>query len=263
MRYRGTLFVPGELSGEGLPVTVTVSDRHLELAAGDESLGRYPLWDVTAERVAGDRFDLVLSGDRVVFEADDAIAFSYDAIPHITSSAAPMISDRVRRWWARRAEDESLEVEPSEGQSVSHISRITGSGQPTAALRAVPETEEPELDEHVVAVRSVRDALGVSPGSCPGLTSDGEVCGSTELGARGFCAVHDPDRIAERRLARERLEAAATAAAGYEVGRGLDDIVARLEKAVVEVHDGVLEADRASAMAALVEAMCAVLDRSD
>jgi hypothetical protein len=280
VRYRGTLYVPGEMSREGLPVHVLLTDRHIELVAGDESLGRYPLREATAERIAGDRFDLVLAGDRVVFEAEDAIAFSYEAIPHISSARLPMVSDRVRRWWVSRGDgfDDEVPAAPAPAP-VSPISRITDRPLPSesteglmpfsppqpAPLRVLdePDPPGPELDEPVIAVRSVREALGEAPTVCRGLRADGELCGSTDLGPRGFCSVHDPDRIAERRLARERLEAAAVVATSHEIGAGLANIVARLEKAVVEVHEGVLEADRASAMAALVEAMCQALDRSN
>ncbi len=276
MRYRGTLYVPGEMSREGLPVHVLLTDRHIELVAGDESLGRYPLREASAERIAGDRFDLVLAGDRVVFEADDALAFSYEAIPQISSARTPVISDRVRRWWVSRADGIEDESPPA---TVSPISRIMDDPGPSDVGEALLPLSAAEPEPHlsspaplhlmedpggpVIAVRSVREALGEAPTVCRGLRADGELCGSTDLGPRGFCPVHDPDRIAERRLARERLEAATVAATSREIGVGLADIVARLEKAVVEVHEGTLDSDRASAMAALVEAMCRALDRTD
>ena len=50
---------------------------------------------------------------------------------------------------------------------------------------------------------------------------------------------------------------------GREVNVGLSDIVSRLEKAVVEVHEGTLDPERGVAMAALVEAMCEALARTD
>ena len=272
MQYRGTLHVPGEVSREGLPVHVLLTERHIELVAGDESLGRYPLREAVVERISGDRFDLTLSGDTVMFEADDAIAFSYEAVPYISSAhSAPVVSDRVRRWWTSRAE--VFEDDESDGGAdvVSPISRLltpssvtgsAGADRPSTIADLRPSVVEELASEPVVPVRPVRERLSGPPSVCHGLTAAGELCGSTDLGLRGFCPVHDPDRLAERRLATNRLETATVEAASLDVGSGLADVVSRLEKAVAEVHEGVLDPQRAAAMAALVEAMCHALDRT-
>lgn len=272
MRYRGTLHVPGEVSREGLPVHVLLTDRHIELVAGDESLGRYPLRETAVERISGDRFDLTLSGDTVVFEADDAIAFSYEAVPYISSAhSAPVVSDRVRRWWASRAEVFEDDEPGGEAEVVSPISRLltpssasgfAGADRPPTITDLRPLVLEELASEPAAPARSAREMLSGPSSVCHGLTAAGELCGSTDLGLRGFCPVHDPDRLAERRLARDRLETATVAAESVDVGSGLTEVVSRLEKAVAEVHEGVLDPQRAAAMAALVEAMCHALDRT-
>ncbi len=124
---------------------------------------------------------------------------------------------------------------------------------------------EMAVGEPAIAVRSIREALTKAPDACPGLNADGELCGSTVLGPRGFCDVHDPDRIAERRLSsRERIQdVMAESKLNGSAAGGFSDVVARLEKALVEVHEGTLDVERAVAMADLVQAMCAAHDRTD
>ena len=154
---------------------------------------------------------------------------------------------------------------------VSPISRLltpssatgsAGTDRPSTITDLRPSVLEELAAEPAAPVRSAREMLSGPSSVCHGLTAAGELCGSTDLGLRGFCSVHDPDRLAERRLVRDRLETATVAAESADVGSGLADVVSRLEKAVAEVHEGVLDPQRAAAMAALVEAMCHALDRT-
>lgn len=272
MRYRGRLFVPDQPSDEGLPIVLVVGDRNVELLAGDQSLGSYPIWNVKAERIAADRFDLEVAGDQLIFEAEDAIAFSYEGLPRIAKSSVPVVSDLVKRWFTGRGESGiASQVEaPDEAPQEATVTRLM-----PPPIDDTPPVEEPvdppllpaaeiAVGQPAIAVRSIREALTKAPDACPGLNSDGELCGSTDLGPRGFCDVHDPDRIAERRLSRERIQdvIADTTAKATDMG-GFSDVVARLEKALVEVHEGTLEVERAAAMADLVQAMCAAHDRND
>ena len=271
MRYRGTLYVPDQPADQGLPVVLVLGDRNLELLAGDQSLGTYPIWNVKAERVGTDRFELNVAGDHLIFEADDAIAFSYEGLPRISKSSVPMVSDLVKRWFSGRTESQlssqitgSEEEEPTAATVTQLIPPPLEEPEPHRETEIEPLTPAAEMavGEPAIAVRSIREALTEAPDACPGLKADGELCGSTDLGSRGFCDVHDPDRIAERRVSRERLETVLADASVGASTAGFVDVVARLEKAFVEVHEGNLDVDRASAMAELVQAMCAAHDRA-
>ena len=252
-------------------MVLVLGDRNLELLAGDQSLGTYPIWNVKAERVGADRFHLDVAGDELLFEAEDAIAFSYEGLPHISKSSVPMVSDLVKRWFSGRGESQlSSQIAASEEEEPTEATVTQLIPAPLEEPAAAREPETPPLTpaaemvvgEPAIAVRSIREALTKTPDACPGLRADGELCGSADLGPRGFCDVHDPDRIAERRVSRERLETVLADAAVDASTAGFVDVVARLEKALAEVHEGNLDADRASAMAELVQAMCAAHDRA-
>lgn len=261
---------------DGLPIVLVVGERTVDLLAGEESLGSYPIWEVEAERIAEDRFRLTVAGDELVFEADDAIAFSYEGVPFLTKAKAPLVSDRVRRWFSSRPEGSVID-DLDNLEERHHHDQDVEPNPPATVTRLIPQNPEPVADEggdvldpaaeiaageSMVAVRSIREALSKPPAACPGLRADGELCGVLELGPRGFCDVHDPDRIAERRVSKERLEAAISEVESFEGTSRFVDVVARLEKALTEVHEGTLDVDRAGAMADLVQAMVSAHDRS-
>lgn len=82
MKFSGRLQVEAD-PRNWLKADVTVAKGRLELSTGADLLGSWPTSQVTAERVEGDRFALNLGEDRAVFIADDALGFSYDALPHL------------------------------------------------------------------------------------------------------------------------------------------------------------------------------------
>lgn len=82
MRYRGTLYVEND-AGPGLPVELVIDGQVLTLSADQELIGSYPMRQVAVERLSGDRFRLTLAGEAVVFTTEDALSFSYEAVPVI------------------------------------------------------------------------------------------------------------------------------------------------------------------------------------
>src|SRR5688572_12575528 len=60
---------------------LNLSQGRLELVSGGDVLGSWSTAQVKAERVEGDKFQLQLGDDRLIFAADDALAFSYEALP--------------------------------------------------------------------------------------------------------------------------------------------------------------------------------------
>jgi hypothetical protein len=83
MRFNGRLQTDAEPEG-WLKSELTIVGNKVELTAGDEVLGTWPVGQVKAERLEGDRFELHFGDDRAVFAADDALGFSYEAVPKLT-----------------------------------------------------------------------------------------------------------------------------------------------------------------------------------
>ncbi len=99
MHYRGRLSVPDQ-PGSGLRVDLEVKDRHLLVSTGGENLGTYPLSQTLVERVTGDRFRLTIGNEVLEFAADDALGFSYEAMPAMSGS--PTHGPRSwREFWRR------------------------------------------------------------------------------------------------------------------------------------------------------------------
>lgn len=78
MRYPGRI-----LFGDGaadLDILVEVSDTHVRLTSGGESIGSWCLADVVAERLVSDEFSLDLAGEVVRIRAEDQVNFAYGAV---------------------------------------------------------------------------------------------------------------------------------------------------------------------------------------
>jgi hypothetical protein len=271
----------------GLPVELTVSDRALTVSADGELLGSYPLEDVAVARVGSDRFDLHVGTDQLVFTADDAIRFSYEAMPLIETSRMERLHDpvaRFRSWWRSRVtEADGTAVRPSEPdlpagraftpseqrlslaemrQRLDAVAAGSVSEPPTSvAVEDVPRrvarsmsSELPTPDAPEVEDVSDEPEAAVVGATCMGIRSDGKICGSAAVSPRGFCFAHDPDRHLERREVHEKTTKAADRVR-RSATENLDDVVARLERAVAEVHEGRLDPQQALAMASLAQAM--------
>ncbi|MGI8513561.1 MAG: hypothetical protein ACR2NT_00185 [Acidimicrobiia bacterium] len=85
MRFNGRLLTEAD-SKAWLKSEISISGTKVELSAGDDLLGSWPVGQVKAQRIEGDRFELYLGDDRAVFAADDALAFSYEALPKLAKT---------------------------------------------------------------------------------------------------------------------------------------------------------------------------------
>ncbi|HEY5891086.1 MAG TPA: hypothetical protein VIW94_10345 [Acidimicrobiia bacterium] len=72
-----------------MPAVILIEDPQTELFVEGESLGRWSLADVRAERLIASAFSLDLDGDEVTFIADDPINFAYGGV------------DEMAKVWAR------------------------------------------------------------------------------------------------------------------------------------------------------------------
>ena len=80
MKFSGRLQIEAD-PRNWLKTDLSLNHGRLELVSGGDILGSWSTAQVKAERVDGDRFQLHLGEDRAVFAADDALAFSYEALP--------------------------------------------------------------------------------------------------------------------------------------------------------------------------------------
>lgn len=79
MRFHGRIRIE-EVKGADLDVSVEVTDTHVRLISGDESLGSWCLADVVAERLVANEFEIDLDGEVIKFLADDQVNFAYGAV---------------------------------------------------------------------------------------------------------------------------------------------------------------------------------------
>jgi hypothetical protein len=82
MRFSGRLQIEAD-PHNWLKADLMVARGRVELVSGSELLGSWSTSQVVAERVEADRFSLQLGDDRALFIADDALSFSYEAMPQL------------------------------------------------------------------------------------------------------------------------------------------------------------------------------------
>ena len=82
MRFSGRLQIEAD-PHNWLKADLMVARGRVELVTGSDLLGSWSTSQVVAERVEADRFSLQLGEDRALFIADDALSFSYEAIPQL------------------------------------------------------------------------------------------------------------------------------------------------------------------------------------
>jgi hypothetical protein len=224
LRYRGTLEVDANRRGGGLAVELALIGRTLTVSSDEDVLGRYPIGDVEITRLGSDRFDLRVGTEQLVFTAEDAIRFSYEALPLIESYRSHRTQralDKVRSW-LKDNEDGPRE---SEGAGV----------EPVTSTGLAFTSDSGRLSE---LRRQAAGAAGEGPAD-RGVQDRGMPAQSEETSAEVSDAVRSVVSAGNR-----------VAAVG-----GLNDLVARLEKAVADVHEGKLDPERAQAMASLALAM--------
>ncbi len=82
MRFSGRLQIEAD-PHNWLKADLMVAKGRVELVSGSDLLGSWSTGQVVAERVEADRFSLQLGEDRALFIADDALSFSYEAMPQL------------------------------------------------------------------------------------------------------------------------------------------------------------------------------------
>lgn len=87
MRFSGRIRFD-DVKGADLDVIVEVTDTHVRLVSGDESLGSWCLHDVVANRLLANEFEIDLDGEVITFLADDQVNFAYGAVQQMAEGWA-------------------------------------------------------------------------------------------------------------------------------------------------------------------------------
>lgn len=103
MDFKGRLRVAGD-SEEGIPVDLRLDDIYLELRSDGEELGVWRLDVVQVTRANGNRFDLSLGSEALVFEAMDPLGFAYDGVAYVEEVSGKL---RKKRRTFKRKDDDS------------------------------------------------------------------------------------------------------------------------------------------------------------
>ncbi|HSO49238.1 MAG TPA: hypothetical protein VLS86_01710 [Acidimicrobiia bacterium] len=82
MKFTGQVRVP-EIDHPGVPATILVEDGQTEIFLEGESLGRWSLYDVRADRLVSSAFSLSLHGEEITFIADEPVDFAYKGVDHM------------------------------------------------------------------------------------------------------------------------------------------------------------------------------------
>ena len=147
MKFSGRLQIEAD-PRNWLKTELDLSQGRLELVSGGEILGSWATGQVKAERLEGDRFQLQLGADRAVFAADDALAFSYEALPALAKksvlSAATGLREKLRKGitGTERAPQADPEVDHADGnhQPDPEPVEVYYEVQPLASSIAAPPT---------------------------------------------------------------------------------------------------------------------------
>jgi len=228
MRFRGRLRAP-EDNGPGLPVAVIINDHGLTIEADGDQVGSWSLTDVSASRTSADQFAMSFGDEEMMFEAEDILSFSYEALPHIDGSRS------------------------RSGMLTKLRTAFTTPDRPAQPSSSIDLRDDRHLE--VIATHPATEAAIEAPSdkveSCIGTRRDGLPCRSSIVLNSGFCSAHDPNRP----KARVRTVPV--------TDPSLAAVFRHLERAVGDVRAGRMDPDTAIALAGLAQAMCATIDADE
>ena len=228
MRFRGRLRSPDD-NGPGMPVAVILNDHVLALESNGDKIGNWNLADVSASRTTTDQFAMTFGGEDMVFEAEDVLKFSYEALPHIDGSRTRSgVLTKIRTVLSPPSPMPTSAIDLRDER---HLEVIPTDPDP---LPAISELAQATRSEH-----------------CLGTRKDGQPCRSGIVMDSGYCSAHEPGRPPKspRTVPVEDPSLAA--------------VFRHLERAVRDVRAGRMSPDTALALAGLAQAMCATIDADE
>ncbi len=122
LHFRGALALPND-NEPSLIVDLRVDGEVVVITQDSEQLGSWPVEDVDAERLNGQRFRLRLGDDEVIFHARDRLGFAYNGLSAIRE-AKERLEQRRQRSWLERLMDGDTDVRPSAGWVSERLASI-------------------------------------------------------------------------------------------------------------------------------------------
>ncbi|HJR91670.1 MAG TPA: hypothetical protein VJ938_04475 [Acidimicrobiia bacterium] len=164
MRYQGKLTFPDREAAD-VDVSIDVTETHVRLASGEESLGSWCLADVVAQRVVANEFELDLHGESVTFLADDPVNFAYGAVQGMAEGWARYRSmnpvSRKRAVASARRNSEPSRLADARRVFVAAGARLLEETQPEDELDPVAVT--PGADDPVEPVAATVEVAPAEP----------------------------------------------------------------------------------------------------
>ena len=165
LHWRSLVKFSGKLQIEADPrnwlkTDLTLTQGRLELVSGGDLLGSWSTAQVKAERVEGDRFQLHLGDDRAVFAADDALAFSYEALPVLAKKTVLATATGLRGKLRKGLAGADRPAQPDTHDTIEPA--------PSAVPDPEPEEEQSEIPQPPRKLRDlIQAALGAAQGETP------------------------------------------------------------------------------------------------
>ncbi len=240
MRFAGQIRLP-DLDHPGIPVTFLVEDNQAELMIDGETLGRWSLFDVHAQRLLASAFQVDLGGREITFIAEQPMYFAYRGVEHMAEVWARFKAmNFIRRFFAVKLSRRKT-VPSRIGELEAAMLDNLGHGALVAELAAPPkspvEARSPKpLEDRPRPEPAVDDAPAPRPVSPPPAPAPTEPEQPVPSMPRIPEPLSTPDRpsLEERRLEAERAELEAEKARVEEERRRLAEERAAAEREVAE-----------------------------
>jgi hypothetical protein len=153
MKFSGRLQIEAD-PRNWLKTDLNLNQGRLELVSGGDILGSWSTAQVKAERVEGDRFQLHLGDDRAVFAADDALAFSYEALPVLAKKTVLATATGLRGKLRKGLAGAERPAQPGTQDSFEPAPSPVPDFQPEVDISDVPQPTRKLRDLIQAAVRS-------------------------------------------------------------------------------------------------------------
>ncbi len=147
MQFRGRLRLPDDTQS-GIPVELKLDDIYVVITSGEEVLGEWRMDDIGIQRLFSNQFLLDLSGEEMVFIADDPLGFAYEGVGHIDETSQRL--SKRRRFKKKKARPEPgvaevVDADRAEAARVKERRRSTFEPAPMPATEVEPAglTAEP------------------------------------------------------------------------------------------------------------------------
>ena len=162
MKFSGRLQIEAD-PRNWLKTDLNLNNGRLELVSGGDILGSWSTAQVKAERVEGDRFQLHLGDDRAVFAADDALAFSYEALPALAKKTVLASATGLRGKLRKGLGSADRTAQTDTQDPVEPVAAAVADFEPEEDVVDVNDVPQPPRKLRDLIQAAVRSNLGETP----------------------------------------------------------------------------------------------------